>query len=116
MATYLESLSVVLVILVVVSVIRRAPTIWDPSARPLEIDTMTRSALAAALRQRLLARHLVPADRLQSIPDDKVIRSYVTCNNCGAVWLQGPALDALIESVESAVEFLDRIPSHEHAN
>ena len=70
--------------------------------------TMTISELAQQLRQRLLTRGLVSQNVLDSVADEDIIESYVTCACCGKKSVQGQALQHAIATSASVEQFLDR--------
>ena len=84
--------------------------------------------LAEALRARTekyVKRNpdkFTPADRdvikrrCRDVSDEDMIDSYATCSGCGAKWLDGPALDAMIAHADTAECFLQLIPHSCHDN
>jgi len=69
---------------------------------------MTKSELAAQLRQRQLARGLVPKWMVEMLDDDAIIDSYVTCAECGVKQADGAELDQIIAASHCAEDFFDR--------
>ena len=70
---------------------------------------MNKSTLALALRERLLAKKLVTKKLLDTVSDDDVIDSYITCSDCGAksIKTKGELNKAILES-KDVEDFLDK--------
>ena len=69
---------------------------------------MTKSELAAQLRQRQLDRGLVPKWMVEMLDDDAIIDSYVTCAECGVKQVEGADLDRIIAASHCAEDFFDQ--------
>jgi len=69
---------------------------------------MTKSELAAQLRQRQLDQGLVPQWMLDILNDNAIIDSYVTCAECGAKQAGGEELERIIAESHCAEDFFDR--------
>jgi len=69
---------------------------------------MTKSELAAQLRQRQLDRGLVPKWMVEMLDDDDIIDSYVTCAECGVKQAEGAELARIIAESHCAEDFFDR--------
>jgi hypothetical protein len=69
---------------------------------------MTKTELAAQLRQRQLERGLVPKWMVEMLDDDAIIDSYVTCAECGVKQAEGEELDLIIAKSHCAEDFFDR--------
>ncbi|MBO0863219.1 MAG: hypothetical protein J2P21_32950 [Chloracidobacterium sp.] len=69
---------------------------------------MTKSELAAQLRQRQLEKGLVPKWMVEILDDDAMIDSYVTCPECGVKQAEGAELERIISTSSGAEDFFDR--------
>jgi len=69
---------------------------------------MTKTELAAQLRQRQLDRGLVPQWMVEMLDDDAIIDSYVTCAECGVKQAEGAELERIIAESHCAEDFFDR--------
>ena len=68
--------------------------------------------LASRLRQRLLAKGLVPKTALAQIDDDAVIWSYVTCSSCGVQSVADDELQEAVASARTVTEFFELTQKH----
>ena len=66
---------------------------------------MQKQHLAQALRQRQYAYGVVPQQLIESLPDDAIIESYITCPECGEQQVEGAQLDLAISRAQNADHF-----------
>jgi len=68
---------------------------------------MTKHELAQELRERQYQLGQVPRAIIDSLSDDDMIDSYITCSHCGKKLVDESRLPALIDEAFSADHFLD---------
>jgi len=68
---------------------------------------MTKRQLAQALRQRQYALGMVSREAIDSLSDDEIIDSYITCSRCGYKQVEGQELEAAIRRARNVEHFLD---------
>jgi hypothetical protein len=72
---------------------------------------MTKSELAAQLRQRQREKKILPPEILavmEQMGDDAIIDSYVTCAECGVKQAEGAELERIVAESHCAEDFFDR--------
>jgi hypothetical protein len=67
---------------------------------------MTKPELATKLRDRQRKTGLVPEHIIAALPEDNLINSYITCSDCGAVWIGKQELVRIISESTTVEEFL----------
>ena len=66
---------------------------------------MQKQHLAQALRQRQYAYGVVPQQVIDSLSDEAIIESCITCAECGEQQVEGTQLDLAISRAQSADHF-----------
>jgi hypothetical protein len=67
---------------------------------------VSKRQLALQLRQRQYALGKVERHLIDSLSDDEIIDSYVTCSHCGKKQVEGQRLEAAVVRARSAEDFL----------
>jgi hypothetical protein len=78
---------------------------------------MTKHYLASQLRQRQIARGLVPKAMVDALSDDEIIDCYITCSDCGVKQVEGVDLETAIATTRSASDFFrtcNAMAQHRH--
>lgn len=75
---------------------------------------MRKAILAEDLRQLERNDPEIPAYQIDSLTDDEIIESYITCGECGEQALPVEELPAFIASCTTTEEFVDRIVQLHH--
>jgi len=70
---------------------------------------MEKKQLVEKLRERQLKLNLVSENIINSLNDDEIIDSYITCHNCKTKMLEGNDLDISIKVSKDVDDFLDKI-------